>query len=76
MLDKTDLINNLDWIAQNIREDENGLAYVRGINADGLRRLLIDASTSLQAYGEEKNEYLLKLDAVVTAFIESGCKHA
>lgn len=76
MLDKTYLINQLDLLANNVRQDENGLVYVRCVTADVLREMLIDASSSLSAFQDEKAEYLLKLDAVVTAFIESGCKHA
>lgn len=76
MLDKSYLINQLDLLANQVRQDENGLVYVRGVTADGLREILIDASTSLNAFQDEKSEYLLKLDAVVTAFLGSGCKHA
>lgn len=76
MLDKSYLISVLDRIANQIRQDENGLVYVRGVTADGLREMLIDASVSLQEFQDEKREYLLKLDAVVTAFIERGSKHA
>lgn len=76
MLDKSYLINQLDLLANQVRQDENGLVYVRGVTADGLREMLIDASASLSEFQDEKSEYLLKLDAVVTAFIERGRKHA
>ena len=61
------LMKTLDHLAQCAIPDENGRTVV-GIDKSDFRRIMIDASVTINSFLAERENYLSKLDAIVTAF--------
>lgn len=65
------LIRYLDHLAQIASKDmEHESNTIIGVNLDDFRKAMIDASVTINSFLSDREEYLQKLDAVVTAFIK------
>lgn len=65
------IIRYLDHLAQIASKDMvNESNTIIGINLEDFRNTMIEASVTITSFLEERQEYLQKLDAVVTAFIK------
>ena len=61
------LIGTLDHLAASAISDDTGKTVI-GIDKDNFRKIMIDASVTINSFLEERENYLSKLDAIVTAF--------
>lgn len=61
------LMRTLDHIAASAISDDTGKTII-GIDKDDFRTIMIDASVTINSFLAERENYLSKLDAIVTAF--------
>lgn len=62
------LILTLDHLAANTISDDTGTRTTIAISCHDLRTIMADASATIKSFMDERETYLEKLDAIVTAF--------
>lgn len=65
------LMRYLDNLAQSAVKDMTDERNTRiGVDLDDFRTTMIDASVTINSFLAEREDYLRKLDAIVTAFLK------
>lgn len=65
------LMRYLDHLAQSAVKDMTDERNTRiGVDLDDFRTTMIDASVTINSFLAEREDYLRKLDAIVTAFLK------
>lgn len=62
------LILTLDHLAANASSDDTGTRTTIIISTREFRTIMADASATIKSFMDERESYLAKLDAIVTAF--------